>query len=115
MKANGAEPLPEPGGQQHHGVSADSGTGLMVGGATASARNVFGNPLTGVLIQGTADITIQGNYFGIDVAGQRAIFVGQFVSYGFAGIGVFGSGDVQILGNTIGAVLGDLDQQAARP
>jgi hypothetical protein len=103
MKASGAEPLPDP-GSSSAGVTANAGSGIVIGGASAAARNVFGNPVHGVLLGGTAAATVQGNYFGVDVSGQRVTFQGQFVNHGNDAIQLLSDGAVDILDNTIGGV-----------
>ena len=103
MKPSGMETLRAV-GDPSNGISATAGTGLLLGGPTAAARNIIGNVTTGILVQGSAVATIQGNFFGTDVTGQRAIIQGQFVNDGFAGISLLATGSVQILGNTIGGV-----------
>ena len=102
MKASGAEPLPDP-GSSSAGISVANASGFLIGGPTASARNVFGNPITGINLDTNAAGTIQGNYFGIDAAGQRAIFQGLFVNHGNSAIQVSSAGAVDILDNVIGA------------
>src|SRR6185503_8554488 len=72
MKANGMETLPDI-GSGSAGVTALSGIANTVGGAGPGSQNVFGNPVTGISIEGSADVTILGNLFGTDVTGQRAI------------------------------------------
>ncbi len=103
MKASGLETLRAVGGPSN-GVLATAGTALLVGGSAAEARNVFGNITTGVGIQGNTGVTIQGNFFGTDVTGQKGIIRGVFINDGFAGISLLGTGSVQILGNTIAGV-----------
>ncbi len=102
-------------GDTSSGVLLSAGTGVVVGGATAAARNVFGNVSAGVELLGTADFTIQGNFFGTDVTGQRAIVRGIFVNDGFSGISLVGSGNIQILGNTIAGVYDGIGVAAGAP
>src|SRR5262245_46843093 len=79
-------------GDSSSGVAATAGTGLLIGGPTAATRNVFGNLTLGVAFQGAAAGTIQGNFFGTDVTGQRAIVRGVFINDSFHGIDLLGSG-----------------------
>jgi IPT/TIG domain/S-layer homology domain len=101
LKASGLETLA--GQDAANGVHVTAGS-AVVGGSAAAARNAFGSNLSGVLVQGTADATIEGNFFGLDVTGERAIIVGVFVSHGAYGIQTLSQGDVQIRGNRIGGV-----------
>jgi IPT/TIG domain/S-layer homology domain len=114
MKASGQEPLPDL-GSGSSGVSADTGSGIVIGGATAASRNVFGNSANAVSILGTAGVTIRGNYFGIDVTGERATFQGQFISYGSTGISLFGTGAVDVLDNVIGAFYDGISISSGAP
>ncbi len=103
MKPSGMETLRAV-GDPSNGISATAGTALLFGGPTAAARNVIGNVTLGVNLQGPAEVTIQGNFFGTDVTGQRAIISGLFVNDGFNAITLLSNGGAQILGNTIGGV-----------
>ena len=114
MKASGLETLRAV-GDPSYGISASAGTTLLVGGATATSRNVFGNVTTGILLQGATAMTIQGNFFGTDVTGQRVIIRGQFVNDGFLGIELLGTGGVQVLGNTIAGVYEGIEIAAGAP
>jgi hypothetical protein len=72
----------------------------LIGGATASARNVIsGNGQDGVAIsqQGSNNNRVQGNYIGVNPAGTTA------VPNGFAGVEIaFGAQNNQIGGTTAG-------------
>jgi hypothetical protein len=82
------------------GVAVLGGAGNVIGGPTATDRNVISTwTATGVLVT-TNDTTVQGNYIGIDATGTRGLVPG-------------GTGDVGVLvafveRNTIvGNVIGD--------
>ncbi len=87
----------------NQGIAVDAGTDILIGGPTPSARNVVAVGNTLILVQGnTAVATVQGNFVGTDVTGQRA-FQGLIGFDGGVGIGAYGSDStVDVLGNTIG-------------
>ena len=112
MKASGLETLA--GQDAANGANLSAGS-TVVGGPAAGARNVFGSNLSGVLVSGTTDATIEGNFFGLDVTGERAIIQGLFVSHGFYGIQTLSQGDVQIRGNRIGGVYVGVGMSSGAP
>jgi len=59
MKASGAEPLPDL-GSASNGVSVQNGASALIGGPTAAARNVFGNPVAGVYLDTNSAATSTG-------------------------------------------------------
>ncbi|MDQ3413731.1 MAG: right-handed parallel beta-helix repeat-containing protein, partial [Verrucomicrobiota bacterium] len=71
------------------------GSGTVVGGTTAGARNIIsGNGSVGVSLARESGLFIQGNYIGTDVTGTVAI------GNGGDGISLFESGGVTIGGTT---------------
>jgi hypothetical protein len=60
-------------GNGNSGISVASGTNNLIGGTTAAQRNVIaGNNANGVVLQSDNN-TIQGNYIGVNLAGNSAI------------------------------------------
>ena len=60
--------LPRP--NNNRGVFFQSANNMVVGGTTAGARNVIsGNTGAGVYVLGGTNITVQGNYIGLDATG----------------------------------------------
>ncbi|MAP93391.1 MAG: hypothetical protein CMK07_00420 [Ponticaulis sp.] len=57
------------------GLSFDAGTsGVTIGGIVDSARNLIsGNGTSGIWLNGASDITIYGNYIGLDATGTTAV------------------------------------------
>ena len=69
------------------------GSGTVIGGTTAGARNIIsGNNVIGVFLARESGLFIQGNYIGTDVTGTVAI------ANGAEGIALFESGDITIGG-----------------
>ena len=61
-------------GNSQHGVFIDGAPNNIVGGTSASARNVIsGNNATGVTIQGATGNVVRGNRIGTDAAGSGAL------------------------------------------
>ena len=80
------------------GVYLLYGNGNTVGGTEEGARNVIsGNKLDGILIYGSGDHTIQGNYIGTDAAGTAD------VGNNGAGLDIEASNDNRIGGTSEGA------------
>ncbi len=72
-------------------ISGDQ-TGSVIGGTTASARNIIsGNIISGVLGATTGELQIQGNYIGLDVDGEEAIPNGS---------GILTGGEDEIIGGS---------------
>jgi len=85
-----------------------SGSGSLVGGTVAGARNIVsGNSLYGVdVINGSANVVVQGNFIGTDVTGTLPIgntTVGLDIADGFSGptTNVLVGGTVAGAGNLI--------------
>jgi hypothetical protein len=58
----------------------------LVGGSTLAARNIVsGNTDTGIRVEGTANNTVQGNYVGLNAAGNTALPNGFTGMYLYAG------------------------------
>lgn len=96
LDSTGASPI----GNGGDGVYLLEADGVVVGGATAAARNVIsanGANGVGMTDPATRDATILGNYIGTNAAGTAA--------FGNVGNGVYleGSANVQIGGATTGA------------
>lgn len=89
----------------YSGVSIYAGAGNnIVGGSVAGARNVIsGNQNHGVIIfdSGTTGNVIQGNYIGTNAAGATALGNGQESHW--AGIGIFGGAQANIIGGATAA------------
>ncbi|MCC7493989.1 MAG: right-handed parallel beta-helix repeat-containing protein [Fimbriimonadaceae bacterium] len=106
-----------------HGIRIEqSSTNTTIGGALAAQRNVIsGNGVDGVHIDNSADITLEGNYIGLNAVGDAAIGNGDSGVYlvsasdrcilrnntisgniNHKGIRWEGGDDGQILGNRIG-------------
>lgn len=80
------------------GISVISSPGVVIGGTAAGARNVVsGNTLSGVVITDSDDVKVQGNFVGLDLAGQGAI--GNLV----AGIRITGTSASCRIGGTTSA------------
>jgi titin len=61
-------------GNSDSGVRFLNGSGNLLGGTTASARNVISGNLTGVLMYGSSSgNTAEGNYIGTDFTGTNAL------------------------------------------
>ena len=60
---------------QGSGIGVDGGTGAIIGGTTAGARNIIsGNGYTGISADpGSTGTVISGNYVGIDTTGTVAV------------------------------------------
>ena len=69
--ANGTASIQNTGG----GIKVDGATGVVIGGASAGARNVVsGNGDEGIaLFNGTTDSVVAGNYIGVDATGLNAL------------------------------------------
>ena len=101
MKASGAETLGSL-GDSSRGFAATAGTGLVVGGASTAARNVFGNLFAAIELGNTAQGIVQGNFVGLDVTGQRVIIQGQALNDGGLAVSLYSSdAGTEILGNTL--------------
>jgi len=94
------------------GVSVTSGSGTMIGGTTAAARNVISGNANGVTLDGfsTASSVIAGNYIGVDVTGAaplgntaRGVIMDANVTIGGTAPG---AGNVISANHGIGVVLG---------
>jgi hypothetical protein len=98
------------------GIKVDGAPNLLIGGTTATARNIISGNSYGIQGSGTG-IQIQGNYIGTDVTGTRAIGNSQGINVGgtctvggtFSGTGNLISGnqtgiygDELVEGNLIG-------------
>jgi len=71
------------------------GSGMVIGGTTAGARNIIsGNNYHGIALGRVGGITIQGNYIGTDVTGTIA------VSNAWYGISLFECSNITIGGST---------------
>jgi parallel beta-helix repeat protein len=84
------------------GILVQGASGTLIGGTTASARNVIsGNARYGVLInQGSSDVVVEGNTIGTDPTGTAALGNGQAgPGNGAAGVFVIDSSN-----NTIGGL-----------
>ena len=102
MKASGLETLGSL-GDSSRGVAATAGSGLVVGGASPAARNVFGRLFAAIEVGNTAQAIIQGNLVGLDVTGQNVIIQGQAFLDGSLGVSFYSSAaGTEILGNTLG-------------
>jgi CSLREA domain-containing protein len=81
-------------GNGREGVRINSASQNVVGGATAAQRNIVsGNDGHGVLVYGSTNNTVQGNYAGTDAAGNVAR------GNGIDGIGVDGGATNTIVDN----------------
>jgi hypothetical protein len=68
----------------------------IIGGTTANARNIIsGNNINGILLNGTSNNTIQGNYIGVDVSS-----VGNMGNM-FTGIVLENNSDNNLIGGTV--------------
>src|SRR5207244_590709 len=72
------------------GIGTDRGSGAIIGGTTASARNLIsGNAHYGVSLQmSMPNNVVAGNYIGTDVTGTKAL------GNGFDGVSVNSTGNV---------------------
>ena len=94
ISATGANAL----GNRYSGVVINGGSGNLIGGGTAGARNcISGNGISGVFLNGAAAVQnmIQGNYIGTDDSGELV------VSNANDGITVSGAPSNTICGNVI--------------
>lgn len=94
--AGGTQSLPNFGG-----VSIENADGTIVGGTTASARNVIsgnaGPDSSGLFEFNSSNTQIQGNYIGVDATGKKPL------GNSFAGILIQGGADNLIGGTAPGA------------
>ncbi len=83
-------------GNGFNGIDINSGSGNVIGGASAGMRNIIsGNTNSGVYLEsGTAADFVQGNFIGTDVTGAHS------VSNLFAGV------RIECPSNTIGGAIG---------
>ena len=80
------------------GIQISNSSGDTIGGVTALARNIIsGNTQSGMLIQNSNGLVIQGNYIGPDVTGTTS------AGNGFNGILLSGGSGNTIGGNAAGA------------
>ncbi len=87
--ATGTRALPNLG----TGLTLDDGTGALVGGTSAGARNVISGNAGGIGIFGASGNVVQGNFIGTDISGARPL--------GNQGTGiVIGLGGGNIVGGT---------------
>ena len=83
-------------GNARYGIRIGGVSGNVIGGTTAESRNVIsGNNTLGMLLAGSTDTLIQGNYIGTDITGS--------VDIGNTGAGVML--DSNATGNTIGGAV----------
>jgi hypothetical protein len=67
------------------GIVLGGGLNNLIGGTSVDARNVIsGNPGEGILVNGSFNSLIQGNYIGTDAAGRFAIANGYGIDMGVA-------------------------------
>ncbi len=92
LGSNGRKAIP----MRTHVLILTGATDTLIGGPTATARNVFGPGDEGICIAdpGTADNTVQGNYFGSTAAGtaRRTLRAGIRITSG-AGAQAIGNGN----------------------
>jgi CSLREA domain-containing protein len=72
LAANGTTPLPNGGGVPGRAGIVLEDSGAIIGGTTATARNVISSNVNGIVTSTSGSnhgITIQGNYIGTDVTG----------------------------------------------
>jgi titin len=85
-------------GNGESGIGIYGAPGNLIGGTTASARNLIsGNAELGVYLTNSAGNTIQGNFVGTDISGTRVL------GNGFEGMIVSDSPDNLVGGLTAGA------------
>jgi hypothetical protein len=86
------------GQRQGAGVFLSSNTGTIIGGSSALARNVISGNTNGIYVDSnTSNLTIQGNYIGVDATGSVAL--GNSLS-GIAGSSPAGPRDTLMIGGT---------------
>jgi Ca2+-binding RTX toxin-like protein len=101
-------------GNAGHGIWVSEGeTNSTVGGTTVAARNVIsGNNADGIIITGLAgQITVSGNYIGLNAAGTGVVPNGGLSGYG-RGVTVFNCPGNMIGGTAAGArnvISGNID------
>lgn len=85
------------------GISIDGGTDNVIGGTTATQRNLIsGNPQFGIFIGNGSRNTVQGNFIGTDAAGAAAIGNGGAPSQCCGGgIRVQGTSANVLIGGTV--------------
>jgi hypothetical protein len=59
--------------QRGGGVEVDDATDCTIGGTTAAARNLISDNATGIEVDGSSGIVIEGNYIGTDITGNSPI------------------------------------------
>ncbi|MBS1794985.1 MAG: right-handed parallel beta-helix repeat-containing protein [Acidobacteria bacterium] len=79
------------------GIILTNGTGSLIGGPTAGARNFISTVQTGVFLQNSGGNTVQGNYFGLNLAGETA-GAGQNTR---VGVDIDNAANNQIVGNVV--------------
>lgn len=80
------------------GVHASSGATLTtIGGTSAAARNIISGNSNGILLSGSTNATVTGNYIGTDINGTAAL------SNTTSGISIEGSNSNTVGGTTSGA------------
>jgi hypothetical protein len=86
------------------GILMDDGSNFTVGGLTASAANGFACRGYDMRVTRMTDVRIQGNRFGIDPTGTKALLggEGQGVYLEFGGDGIVVGGTAAGAGNVIG-------------
>jgi CSLREA domain-containing protein len=105
-------------GNGDDGIRVVGGTGSVIGGTTAAARNVIaGNGRHGVVIQGGSGSTVRGNYVGVDATGDSGLGnVNEGVLVNVSSDNVVldnvvsgnGSGGVHVSGHTGNEIRGNL-------
>ena len=97
-------------GNQADGVQIDNSPGALIGGPSASSRNVVsGNAASGIEIDGSdsTGVAIQGNFVGTDYSGLNALGNGQSGVFVNASPGVTIGGTTAALLNVISGNTGD--------
>ncbi len=82
------------------GINFTNGSNNTIGGTTAAARNVINSCRFGINLQNSSSNTIQGNYLGLNLAGELGTGSNQNLS---AGIRVENAPNNLIGGNVAGA------------
>jgi hypothetical protein len=95
------------------GVEVNSYSGNRIGGATAAARNIIsGNLSTGLNVEGSDTLIVQGNFIGVDATGSAALpnanGVDVLANTAFIGGTAAGAGNI-ISGNNLNGILLDFD------
>ena len=84
------------------GIGVDDATDCTIGGMTAAARNLISDNETGIEVDSSSGIVIEGNYIGTDITGESPIGNLEGISID-SGSGITIGGTTSGAGNVISA------------